>query len=138
VKNVAPVLTAFHAGASSDDKAREGELITATGSFTDIGTLDTHTAVIDWGDGTTSAAVVSELGGAGTFTGTHTYQFGGIYNVKVILTDDDTAQVVSVDTVFITGAGLHDVDGKLVLQVVGTNEADQVTINQQGNGTVRV
>ena len=138
VKNVAPLLVDFRAGATSDEKAREGMPITATGSFTDVGTLDTHTAVIDWGDGTSSVAAVTEAGGAGTFTSTHTYQSGGIFNVQLILTDDDTAQVTSVDTVFITGAGLHDVNGKLVLQVVGTNAADHVTINEQGNGKIKV
>ena len=139
VKNVAPVLVDFRAGASSDEKAREGMPITATGSFTDIGTLDTHTAVIDWGDGTApTMATVTEAGGAGTFTATHTFVSGGIFNVKLTLTDDDTGQVTSVDTVFITGAGIHDVNGKRVLQVVGTNSADHVTINEQGNGKIKV
>ena len=138
VANIAPVLGSFNAGSDSGDPVREGALLTATGSFTDIGTRDTHTVLIDWTDGTVSTAVVTEANGVGSFSAQHAYVAGGIYNVKVTLADDDTAQVSRIDTVFITGAGLHLVDGKLVLQVVGSNQSDHATINKQGNGQVRV
>ena len=40
-----------------------------TGSFTDVGTQDRHTVLIDWGTGeTSSAAVVTQGAGSGTFT----------------------------------------------------------------------
>src|SRR2546422_1750966 len=35
-------------------------------SFTDPGILDTHTGVFDWGDGSVSAATVTESNGSGT------------------------------------------------------------------------
>jgi len=71
-------------------------------TFTDANTANTpgdFTATIDWGDGTTTAGIVS--GGAGSFTvsGSHTYASAGSYPVTVTLTDDApgtaTAKVTS-------------------------------------------
>jgi PKD repeat protein len=54
VTNVAPtVLTA------SDVTGVEGSAIQFVATFTDPGVFDTHSALIDWGDGTTSAGVLS-------------------------------------------------------------------------------
>src|SRR5262249_18383339 len=106
--------------------------------FTDVGTLDTHTVTVDWGDGTVEAAQVTEAGGAGDFVGVHAYQFGGIYPVQVTLRDDDTAAASATHAVFITGVGVHQVGGLTSLRGVGPNDADHVTINQQGNGQIPV
>ncbi|MEX0642871.1 MAG: hypothetical protein WD468_09235 [Pirellulales bacterium] len=138
VHNVDPVITSFHAGAESDDKAREGMPIFATGSFTDIGVLDTHTVRIDWGDGSISDADVVEANGSGAFSSSHVYVVGGIYTVRVLLKDDDTGEDAALDTVFITGASIQVVDGKRVLQVVGTNDADNVIVDEPGSGRVNV
>ena len=48
--------------AGSDQAASEGAVVSAGAiSFNDLGTLDTHTATIEWGDGTaTEAGVVGE------------------------------------------------------------------------------
>jgi hypothetical protein len=59
-------------------------------AFTDVGTLDTHTAAWDWGDGTTSVGNVIQGSGSGTVTGSHTYMLPGDYLVTVTVTDDDT------------------------------------------------
>jgi predicted extracellular nuclease len=84
VQNVAPVVNINPAGPVTLNAP-----VSISGSFTDAGTPDTHTAVIDWGDGTTSPGVVTESGGAGTVTGSHIYTSAGSYTVELTVTDDD-------------------------------------------------
>ena len=60
------------------------------GAFSDVGTQDTHTAVWDWGDSSTSAGTVTEIGGSGTVTESHTYSVPGDYTITLTVTDDDT------------------------------------------------
>ena len=138
VNNVAPVITNHDNSASSGEKAEEGETVTVTGSFTDVGTLDTHTVEIDWGDGTITSGVVVQGSGSGTFSGGHAFASGGIFTVTITLTDDDTLIDTAVETVFVTGAGVQTIDGKQVLFIVGTNGDDNVVVNAQGNGTIKV
>lgn len=63
-----------------------GVPVTAKADFADADRLDTHTAVIDWGDGTTSSGTVTEGSGAstdGSLTGSHAYTAAGFYTVTV-------------------------------------------------------
>jgi len=60
-------------------------------TFTDPGTLDTHSATIDWDDGIVEAAVVAEGGGTGSLFGVHSYRRTGDYLVTVTVTDEDGA-----------------------------------------------
>lgn len=138
VKNVAPVFTALGTSSTSEGPAREGEPVTISGTFTDVGTLDTHIVTVDWGDGIVAPAALTEAGGSGSFSSLHAYQFGGIYPVLVTLRDDDTGEVARVKAVFITGVGVHVVGGLTSLQVIGTIGPDQVMINEQGNGVIKV
>jgi hypothetical protein len=50
---------------------------------------DTHSAVWDWGDGSTSSGAVIESEGAGSVAGGHVYTVPGIYTVSLTVTDDD-------------------------------------------------
>ena len=63
----APVVTQVLVSSSL---VAENSSVTVTGSFTDSA-LDTHSVVIEWGDGTSSPATVDQA--ANTFTATHTY-----------------------------------------------------------------
>lgn len=80
VLNRAPSVNAASIGTS------EGGTVLVSATFTDPGTLDTHTASIDWDDGSPAQNVsVAQLAaGVG-----HVYGDNGTYNVIVTVTDDD-------------------------------------------------
>jgi VCBS repeat-containing protein len=76
----------------------ENGLVTLTGSFTDPGTLDSHEAVIDWGDGSPPTQLQLATG-ARTFTATHRYLDdkaaaigSSAYTIAAALSDDDSIQ----------------------------------------------
>ena len=86
VQEVPPVLTL-----AGDQTIAEGAPLDLTGlvSFTYAGTLDTHTATIDWGDGTPETqGTVTEANGAGTIDGSHVYIGGGVHTVTVTVADE--------------------------------------------------
>ncbi len=66
--------------------------VQVSASFSDPDADDTHTATIDWGDGTpVEAGIVTETGGSGTVSGSHVYADDGVYTLEVCVTDDDGA-----------------------------------------------
>jgi 1-phosphatidylinositol phosphodiesterase len=72
------------------DIALVGLELGVTASFTDIGTLDTHTVTFNWGDGTVN---VGSVGAAvSPVSATHTYLTIGTYTVLVTVVDDDTGE----------------------------------------------
>ncbi|MEP7000263.1 MAG: PKD domain-containing protein, partial [bacterium] len=84
VTNVAPVITGF----STPPGSRTGAQ--AVVSFSDVGSADTHSAVITWGDGQTSTV---DAGLAPSASATHAYANVGWYIVSATVTDDDGASV---------------------------------------------
>src|SRR5206468_4130169 len=66
-----------------------GQALAFAAAFADPGIRDTHTAVLDWGDGGSSPGAVAEGMGSGTVTGGHTYTASGVYTVGLRLTDKD-------------------------------------------------
>lgn len=82
----------------------ENELLDLTGgllgSFTYDDITDTHTAVIDWGDGTVENVTVVESDGSGTLSASHNYGYityadSGNRIVTVTITDDSGGVVTS-------------------------------------------
>ncbi|MGA7932632.1 MAG: hypothetical protein WCA35_03555 [Kovacikia sp.] len=106
VNNIAPVITSFTSNANFADRARINKPITVNATFTDIGTLDTHRAFVDWGDGTSSQEVtVFQGNGSGAVQGSHVYLKGGAYSVRLLLNDDDTGADSRFLTAIIIGTG---------------------------------
>jgi PKD repeat protein len=110
VLNTAPTIEA-----GADQATDEGtEISLDPSTFNDLGTADTHTATIDWGDGTSAdTGVVTESpfgptgsidGADGTIDGSHIYADNGTYTVTVCVADDEHAETcdtfgVTVDNV---------------------------------------
>lgn len=85
VENAPPVVDIIPVG-----PVELGETVFIEAVFTDAGALDTHSAVIYWGDGTSDAGVLTEPGdGPGNVTGEHEYGWPGTYEVTVEVTDED-------------------------------------------------
>lgn len=112
VNNVAPTLGPI---TTLPGPLSVGIFVPASAQFTDPGVLDTHTASIDWGDGSTTAGVVEETNGSGTASGAHTYAKAGFYTVTMTVTDKDgaisitstsaTIIVVNPKNGYVTGGG---------------------------------
>ena len=84
VANVDPTLDLTHGDSFA------GGVTQVNATLTDEGWLDSHSATVAWGDGTTDQVTVSTAGpGWGTFFGSHVYRTAGSYDVVVTLTDDD-------------------------------------------------
>lgn len=65
------------------------EQLMFTGSFTDPGTGDTHTATWDFGDGATTSTRYDIPSGSEKFSVTHSYVNPGTYPVSLTVADDD-------------------------------------------------
>ena len=64
------------------------ESVTFTGSFSDPGALDSHTATWSFGDGSTSTTSFGPGGSAG-LSATHSYGTAGSFTATLTVTDDD-------------------------------------------------
>src|SRR5262245_50889515 len=71
-----------------------GTAVNLTGSFADSGLNDTHTAVVDWGDGTMQPLSLTQTSGSGSFAGSHSYTSVGTFTVTIEVTDDDTGSAI--------------------------------------------
>ena len=97
------------------------------GSFTDLGKLDSHTAIVYWGDGTTIETVTINQGqGTGTLDGSHRFADNGLYTVTVLLKDDDGGAIAKSFQVTV-----NNVAPELV--VVGNQTVDEGALLQISN-----
>jgi hypothetical protein len=78
----------------------EGSFTSISGTYSDASLVDTHTLVVDWGDGSSSAASVDA--GDRTFTASHLYLDddptatpADDYVIRLTLTDDDGGLTVA-------------------------------------------
>jgi nitrous oxidase accessory protein NosD len=100
---------------SGPDPVAVNTEVQMTGTFTDPDTGDTHTAIWDWGDESTSDGFVNDE--TDTVTGSHPYTSSGVYTVILTVTDNNdqsdsmTYQYVVVydpEGGFVTGGGWID------------------------------
>lgn len=133
VNNLDPVITSLATDSPEVGGAAAGDLVSLTATFTDQGVLDTHSATIDWGDGSLpEVGVVDQF--TGTVTGGHTYSTGGIFEVTVTLTDDDGGVEVESTLAVVAGFGVNNG----VLQIVGTNDHDLAKLYKSWYGNYLV
>ena len=92
VTNAVPVVNA-----GPDLAGSIGTAVAVSTSFTDAGALDTHSATVNWGDGTAVTAIASATS---PFTRSHTYTAAGGFTVTVCVTDDNGG--VGCDTTIVT------------------------------------
>lgn len=125
--NVAPEILNATTTSTTDNPVQPGHTVTFAAEFSDPDAGDQHVAIIDWGDGTTSAGIVDQF--HQTISADHLYASGGLFDVTVSI-QDIVGETDSGGTIAaVTGIRLTD-DG--VLQVVGTSQKDIVRIDQQG------
>ncbi len=131
VANVAPSIASFTAAASP---ASVGSTVTATVNFTDPGAGDTHSAVINWGDGTTSTVSASSATQA---TATHVYANAGFYALGATLTDDDLASASSSTSlvVYNAAAGYLTGNGYVLKTLLGARTNFTLDVRYVGSNT---
>ncbi len=100
VENVAPALDPI-----ADRSVVVGRAFTITAAFTDPGLLDTHSAVMDWGNGMTETLDLAA--GLSGFDLAHAYTVAGVYTVTILLADDDGGQDVLAFTVVVEAASFN-------------------------------
>jgi PKD repeat protein len=92
-------------------------MIIASAEFIDAGIFDDHSAIWNWGDGSTSPGIIVEGDGQGVVTGEHTYSEPSIYTIQLTVTDKDGEFGTSVfqylvvydpEGEFVTGGGWID------------------------------
>jgi hypothetical protein len=115
VENTPPTVAAL--SGFPNDPIQIGSTVTATGSFTDNGADDTHTATIDWGDGSPLELVSVDQSTGQVGPAMHVYSRPGDFAPILVVSDDDggfdqaTFEFVTVDdqfSGFVVGAGLID------------------------------
>ncbi|APZ96400.1 PKD domain-containing protein [Fuerstiella marisgermanici] len=136
VNNVAPANLEIDNPVEHCGNGTESEPITIDLDFTDPGSLDEHTVTIDWGDGNTDVIVMTV--GDRALSVDHTYAAGGVYYVDVTLEDDDSGVDTASTVAIISGVSIQEVNGEQVLQIIGTAGEDHISVNQTGNGLLKV
>lgn len=93
------------AGLTNSGPYDESALASISGTYSDTGTLDTHTVVIDWGDGSEPDHIALVAGGS-AFSAEHTFTDDNPtgtgsddFTVRAYLLDDDTGRSHELQTI---------------------------------------
>jgi hypothetical protein len=101
VANVAPTVKINTPGPGSNLAWKTSYSFKA--SFSDPGTVDTHTCTITWGDGSSSTGTVNEA--TDTCTSSHSWSATGNYTITVTLRDNAGATATATSAIMVTKAG---------------------------------
>lgn len=82
IGNLAPSIDSM---TTTSDPVAVGTPVLLQATYSDAGSNDTHTALVNWGDSSTSTPPAS----GGTVSGSHSYTSAGVYTVCLTVTDDD-------------------------------------------------
>ena len=144
VANLPPVVAAL----TGPPLAIPGQSVSLAAMFTDPGTLDTHTASFNWGDGSTSAGTVTETNGSGSVAGSHVYGATGTYTVTLTVTDEAGASATSTFNETVTSsiyvldpsaAGALSLSGNASIKVPGVVVVDSSSASAlSANGSAAV
>ncbi|MCP4658557.1 MAG: DUF11 domain-containing protein, partial [bacterium] len=94
--------------------------------FADVGLEDTHTATVDWGDGTVEPAAVTATGpGAGTVSASYLHATIETYTVELCVTDDDGG--TGCDSVLVKVVPA-DPPEDIAITIAPSDEGDTVTL----------
>ncbi|HEV3444403.1 MAG TPA: PKD domain-containing protein, partial [Gemmataceae bacterium] len=124
--------------------------ITLSDTFSYFPANETHTAVFNWGDGS-SPGVVADSNGFGNVTGSHTYAAPGVYLVSLTVTQKDNSKisatanfVVTVgDSLYVlnpTAAGALTVSASAAVNIPGlinVASSSNAAIAASGNASIK-
>jgi uncharacterized membrane protein len=112
------------------DTLRQGEPAAFRLTFSDRNMRDTHTATVDWGDGSGPVpAVVRESNGRGEVDAVHTYASYGGYRVVVRITDSTRRSTTMEESVFVGDPLRAQLVGQGALQAGAATRAATAPFN---------
>lgn len=121
VNNAAPTISSLTSSNLSGQ-------VSIAGAFADPGSLDSHSVLISWGDGSPDEVLVSVSELNDRFSGTHRYLRAGAFTITVTVIDSDGAAVSRSTTTVVSLSGVNLVDG--VLHVIGSAGKDVIRIDR--------
>jgi Ca2+-binding RTX toxin-like protein len=137
VTNALPTVNSLSLPAS----AAVNEQVSLQAAFSDAGVADTHSATVNWGDGTTQQMTVTEQNGAGTASKTHAYTASGVKTVTVTVTDDDGGQRQRQQTIEVLYGCVGPTPAGAIVRGAGNDtingtEGDDVIVDAGGSNTI--
>ncbi len=130
VFNADPTITSLEV--TPPDLVTTGSPVSLTVHFADAGVSDTHGVSVNWGDDAGSSGSVSEAGGSGSGSASHTYAAPGMYTIAVTVTDDDGGSAQTTYQIEVGG----DLVVNGVLRLIGTDDADHVALRKLADGSL--